>query len=1013
MFTNNNITKSVRLALVYGAVATTLSAPAVFAADEDEAEIEKIQVTGSAINRTHMEGALPVDVISKDQIAQSGVGSVPELMETLPSMQGIVTAGESVGGGGGGLSTASLRDLGDQYTLVLLNGRRMASADSGGTVDLNSIPISAIERVEILKDGASALYGSDAIAGVVNFILKKDVTETTVTARYDSIADSGASSFSITTGFGDLDEDGFNIMAAYSRDTKDSLKSVDRDFAKTGFLEFDYKGEKLIGIAGSPNAIPGNVWITHNLLAEDGYELAKNKAGEVIERINGDGYVEVQTLDDEGEWDGGWETKTSSYSFNPYSSKNGSCHTTSAPSATSDVCMFDYTSTLEIQPESVRDNLFLQGLLAIDEDTEAYSTLSYSMFEITSRIAPYPTGFLPFYSQSKGTGSLTDGILASEVMPYVPDTAPANLVEGTRVAGDILAVNGAWRVLPGGNRTTQYDVETTHFVAGVRGVAEEVDYDFSVTASNATRDENRLTGFPITDAFMALATSGAVNIFAAPEDLTDEQRAAVKSTMYSGNQSVIETSMLAFEGKASREMFELPAGPTYLAVGFDYRMASYKDTISDANRDAIQLFESAEAEFDMERDTYGIFGEFVAPITDDLEVTASLRYDSLGAVTTTEREWQETKAAVVDPATAAYTPSEGTYKSIKRKANPEETDTTYKVSFAYRPTDELLIRGAIGTGFKAPSMRELAEPRIEFGVTSVAYDCPEGLPATLSRYCYTDKRQYDVYREGNKNLAPEKSDQMTFGVVWAGDDVSLSVDYWSVEMKDQVTMLTQNQIFGDAATYAERFVTREDNATGETILAIIQSADNVGKSETSGVDYQLNVETDLGFGLLKSQLAGTHMLESKSLRVGSDNIYDDSMGKVGNNGMVTFENIFNITNTLVTGNLTQSLNFRYRSGYTDADVYDSFGVFYADEPTKSFASPEGGIKFDVDAYYVLDYRATYSMESGLDLTIGAKNLLDEEPPLTFNGDAGHQVGYDTRYSDPYGRTIYVSASYTF
>ena len=129
----------------------------------------------------------------------------------------IIRPSFTMGGSGGGIQTASLRDLGPQYTLVLLNGRRMAPADSGGTIDLNSIPLSAIERVEVLTDGASALYGSDAIAGVVNFILKDSVEGTQVSARYSNPQESGGKdwTFDISTGFGDFDNDGYNVVLSY------------------------------------------------------------------------------------------------------------------------------------------------------------------------------------------------------------------------------------------------------------------------------------------------------------------------------------------------------------------------------------------------------------------------------------------------------------------------------------------------------------------------------------------------------------------------------------------------------------------------------------------------------------------------------------------------------------------------------------------------------------------------------------------------------------------------------
>jgi iron complex outermembrane receptor protein len=138
---------------------------------------QRVEVTGSSIKRIAAEGALPVITINREEIDRSGATSTQELIQNLPSMQGFISSANSVNGGGGGVTTASLRDLGPAYTLVLLNGRRVAPYNTGSSVNLEQLPLSAIERIEILADGASALYGSDAIAGVVNFITKSNTSD--------------------------------------------------------------------------------------------------------------------------------------------------------------------------------------------------------------------------------------------------------------------------------------------------------------------------------------------------------------------------------------------------------------------------------------------------------------------------------------------------------------------------------------------------------------------------------------------------------------------------------------------------------------------------------------------------------------------------------------------------------------------------------------------------------------------------------------------------------------------
>ena len=663
MYRNNKLAKSIKLALVIGGLSAS---PLILAAEENTKEsVERIQVTGSSIKRTDMEGALPLTTITAADIQKSGVISVPDLMARLPAMQGFTTASDSVGGGGGGIQSASLRDLGAEYTLVLLNGRRMASADSGGTIDLNSIPLSAIKRVEVLTDGASSLYGSDAIAGVVNFILKDDVQETTFNLRMDKPQEKGGESlnFNISTGFGDISTDGYNIMFAYSHDQQDSLKSKDREFAKTGILDFTHNDQAYTLVQGSANAGPGNAYLEFLQYNDDGSIKYKKE------------------LDEDGNETGNFTTDpdVAKRSFNPYREANGECGADSAPEGST--CKFDYTSTLEIFPETSRDNVFIQGIVELNESTELYSNASWSSFKMETKIAPYPTGGFSLDPASS--------LVASEILPHLTADETAALAADSDYLHSVV---GRWRVLPGGNRTSEWDTETLNLTTGLRGEISQINYDVALTYADSTRDENRVTGYPIQATFLPLITSGQINVFDQFANLSDEQNQLVKDTMYNGGWESTDTSLLSFEAKGSTVVAELPAGDMYLGFGGDYREQEYSRRRSQANSDAIILFEAPTDEFDLSRETYGLFVEAVAPVFEGFEVTAAIRYDNIGAVTDHDRS--------------------------DLVVNQDEDDTTYKLSASYRPNDDWLIRASIGTGFKSATMRQIGSPREDFGVTS-------------------------------------------------------------------------------------------------------------------------------------------------------------------------------------------------------------------------------------------------------------------------------------------------------
>jgi iron complex outermembrane receptor protein len=222
------------------------AACAVLATDPtwaQEAAQQRVEVTGTAIKRIDGETALPVQVIDRKAIERSGAINVEQLLQSVSAAasSGGLTSSSASGATTGGISAISLRGLTSIRTLVLINGRRIAPYGIGFTgdsvsVDVNSIPLAAIDRVEVLKDGASAVYGSDAVAGVVNFILRSDFRGGELALTAGDTREGGASSkrAAATWGFGDLGKDRFNLMVTASFQKESGLRGADRDFARSG-----------------------------------------------------------------------------------------------------------------------------------------------------------------------------------------------------------------------------------------------------------------------------------------------------------------------------------------------------------------------------------------------------------------------------------------------------------------------------------------------------------------------------------------------------------------------------------------------------------------------------------------------------------------------------------------------------------------------------------------------------------------------------------------------------------
>ena len=305
----------------------------------DEQKVERIEVTGSSIKRSiAAEGALPVEVISAESIKQKGITTVEAALQLVSSNQSTLGASQSIGSTTGGQSTANLRGLGANKTLVLLNGRRIANfALDGGSVDLNAIPLAAIERIEVLKDGASAIYGTDAIGGVINFITKNDYTGVNVEASYSAPEAKGGgatTSASVSGGYGHLNDDGFNVFAVLNHTKTSALEAADRSYASTG-----YRPE--LGYKASSTTFPAN-------------------------------------------WTQNGKTHNPSYS---------NCNqptSFSIPGSTAEKCYYDYTNQIQLVPETEQTNLLTRAIFKLGENHTASLEYSWAQNKATSMVSASP-----------------------------------------------------------------------------------------------------------------------------------------------------------------------------------------------------------------------------------------------------------------------------------------------------------------------------------------------------------------------------------------------------------------------------------------------------------------------------------------------------------------------------------------------------------------------------------------------------------------------------------------------
>lgn len=928
MFRNTKLCTG--LVLAFGSLAIV---PGLAVAQQETSTLERVEVTGSSIKRIAAEASLPVQTFKQEDIKRTGVTSVTDFIQQLPVMQGFTVAADSVGGGGGGLTTASIHDIGASYTLVLLNGRRIAPATSGTTIDINSIPLAAIDRIEVLTDGASALYGADAIAGVVNFILKKGAAPFTVEVKADRPQHPGAGgrSVAISKGFGDLDTDGYSLFVSASSQKEERLKGSQRDFANTGIINFNdpNTGKPLQFFNGSSRSIPPNVTLRYT--------------------------------------DGNGANKSTS--INPYLQINGAC-----PPAHVDLgdgqCYFDYTTTVEIAPEVRRDSLFASGSMKLgDTGFRAFADVALNDAHVYANIAPYPAEF----SLSK-----TSPLFAKYVTPYVSKAVVDGLTSATV----------KYRLLDMGGRAYDYQSKTTHVVAGIDGVLMGWDVNSALTLSRNNSPQNYVGGFPLAAKFNAALAAGTIDPFPyAAGTMPAAMVSALNATGYSGNYNTTDIKMSGFDARGSRELFKLDGGAAQLGVGVDYRKTSYTQSANQAVAHSEILFDDDQPEFDLSRQNAGAYAELLMPFSKQLEMTTSLRYDSVSKVEDSMN---------------------------KKSAGEDQSASTFKISGRYQPSKEVLFRAAYGTGFKVASMLQIAQPKTDFGVTGGTYECPlnaaNGLANhPLAKYCDT-KGQLEEFTGGNPNLKPERSNQWSLGAVFEPTNTtSLKLDIWHVSIRDAVTSVDEALIAKFPNKYIDLYTTKTKASTGIQTLAILLAPINIGRQENSGLDYDFLYKSKLGDSKWTNRFAGTYMWESRYTTPGTDDSWETSLGEYGSNSAVSFRNVFKLSSTVEMGSWTHTLAGNFRDGYKDKhhDI-DNCAVNTNDANQDCV-----DVQLNVPSYSTFDWQTQYRGVKNLVLTAGVFNLMDKQPPLSLRNTGSHQLGYDPRYASPLGRTYYVSAAYQF
>jgi iron complex outermembrane receptor protein len=647
--------KPLALTPVSLAAAALLAALALPAAAQ-----ERIEITGSSIKRIDGESVLPVETLRREDIQKIGVTTAAELLQKITSNIGGLTDGVSItdqSGAQRGFNGANLRGLGVSSTLVLLNGRRLANFASPGDnagVDLNNIPSGAIQRVEVLKDGASAIYGTDAMGGVINFITRKDYQGVDLGLYVLGTQEGGAGkkAFNGSVGYGDLTKDRFNVFAAVDLQKLDPLRSSQRDFIQ----EYDLPGR--LGPQLSSNPFPANVDLTAaQLTTLNNFVLANPNTA-----LKGSGP------------NGIWQPLVPGSSARRVNFAKATCTGGANPNSVTpsslggrEGCAYNYMGDTEIYPKSDKASIVGRATFQLAESHQLFLEGLFSRTETDYSASP-----------------ATSGNIAASLGVTLPASLQA-------VTGITTPVAFRFRLSDAGGRTSRVESEATRLVLGATGTLAGWDYDVALNRSVSKATDENLSGWVSNTRLRAALASGAYNPFVPP---TAAGKSFIDSIQLTGAARIAEGTTTILDGKLTRALARLDGGDLVLALGAETRreqtefratdVLKSNDVVGDRSTSGALL-----ADTDHKRNVTGAYAELSAPFTRQIEGQFAIRHDRY----------------------------DGVFDAATGFTSPKLNSTNPKVGISYRPDRTLLGRASYGTGFRAPSISEMFRP-VRAGVTA-------------------------------------------------------------------------------------------------------------------------------------------------------------------------------------------------------------------------------------------------------------------------------------------------------
>ena len=957
----------------------TGTAPAAAATSD----ANEIVVTGSLLRNPALVQSSPVAVIgaAEVQLRQSNVAE--ELLRTVPGV--VASVGSAVNNGNGGASFVDLRGLGPNRNLVLLDGVRLVPAGLVASVDLNNLPLALVDRVDILTGGASTTYGADAVAGVVNFVTRKDFTgvELNIGEQINQRGDGNTLRADLTLGASFADKRGNAVLSIGFQNAK-AVFQGDRDF---GVVNIDsFSGQP----GGSTTAVPSFVTGARN--AEGTDNLPRSQ----IDTVTGLA-LPGGTL----------------FNFNPYNL---------------------YATPFE------RFNVFGAARYQVADDIEVYAQGMYSKNRVETIAAPGGT-FNSALSVPLSNPYLPAGLrtqfCAFDTNPdpdvYAPRFTPAECAAAATATSPTdpnfrtVDTEVGRRFIEGGTRNSEFTTSFFQYKAGVRGpINGHISFDIYgaygesdnvarqtgngllsrlVNAANATNPATCLTGG---------AACVPINLFGGNGSITAAQLGYItgvttESTTFSklGQAHGVVSGDLGFGSPAA-------AHPINFALGAEYRHYKAGNTADLPSSTAGELLGIGAATLSSSGsfDVHEVFAELSAPLVEDAPFARRVTLELGGRY-------------------SRYSTSGANY--------------TWKAGGSWEPVAGLVLRGNYQKAVRAPDVSELFLPNTT-GLDNLSTDPCAGAPpltnANLRAICLAQgapantigaisnpsSNQPNATRGGNPNLNVEQARTWTIGAVLTpkmAPGLSITVDYYNIEITDAVSAPTINDqidgCFGAGnpglaitpfcvANFGRNPLTGGLDGSPATTPGVVEPLSNLGRLLTDGIDVYANYQRDLGFAKLGLSFQGNWTRRSK-FQASPSSLFRECVGFYSvacagsGSGSIQPEFSFNQRTTLGFGPIDVSLLWRFLDGVRQEpdDVVNGNGPAF------------GGFG-RIAPHHYFDLAARAAVDERLTLTLTVQNLLDRQPPLVGTGVGSTAFNSGNTYPSTYdtlGRRFAVSARLRF